>query len=244
MAFVALPLAIGVGAAAAVGIVIASDYDDDKERQRSRKLDLYLNHFTSTIDPHQGHLGITLKGNQGVKVESVDTNDLCYQAGLRDGDWINSINGETVTRHDDALLLLNMCVKRGQTIDITYMKPKTVEFGLRKGDHLGVTVKTAPCGRGVLVTKLDPNDILAQAGIQEGDILTAVNSKYVNDHNDAVSKLSSRGLFKRKDVAVAKTVSVMSGNKVPTKDKAAPLATVIPSAALPPMKLASLASAA
>lgn len=244
MAFIALPIAIGVAGAAAVGIAVASDYDSDNERRRSRRLELYVNHSTATIDPSQGHLGITLKGNHGVKVESVETGDLCHRAGLRDGDWINSINGETVNTHDQALFLLNMCVKRGQTIEVAYMQPKTAEYGLRKDDHLGVTLKASPSGRGVLVTKLEPNDVLAQTGIQEGDILTAVDGKDVDGHDDAVNKLSRRGLFKRKDVAVPKIVSFMSGSKTPTKETAVPLVTAVPSYAPPPLTQASSAAAA
>jgi S1-C subfamily serine protease len=44
---------------------------------------------------------------------------------------------------------------------------------------LGLTSKTSPGGAGALVTQIDPGGPAEQAGLQQGDVITAVNGQQI-----------------------------------------------------------------
>lgn len=64
--------------------------------------------ITITIDPSNGHLGVTLRAyaREGVRIEDCDPKDLVARAGLAAGDVITSVNGKSVSGHAETLHLI------------------------------------------------------------------------------------------------------------------------------------------
>lgn len=54
------------------------------------------------------------------------------------------------------------------------------------GSFFGVTVQNTTTGRGVMVTHLEPRDLIHTAGIRTGSIITHINGVPVNEHYAAI----------------------------------------------------------
>jgi len=152
MAFVALPAVccIGVGVTAAVCLM---DDEDDVEysvlRQQARQQRIAagalkpVNARTVTINATGGRMGLTLANvamGYGVKVTNVQPNDLAAANGIREGDWILSINGTDIERHDEAVQLISFAHENNVTLVLAVMSPRSITIDVARKPHLGVAL--------------------------------------------------------------------------------------------------------
>lgn len=234
----AVPIAVGVG------LLVADDWDDDemtsqekKQRRNERLAEHPLNARRVVIGSRPGqHLGITLHGTgregaYGVRVKLVVVGDLAEQSGLKENDWIISVNGVNVHDHAEAMQLINFAMANGVRLDLQVMSPRTIVIDASRAQHLGVTLRSEPLHRGVLIEALDPQDFLAQHGFRVGDVVTDINGHDMYDHEETLHKLSKKRLFKSKPRVLNVTVMTSGADdrllkEVPKQDvgSSAPMA--------------------
>ena len=203
---IGIPLCIGATGLAVVAL--SDDWDDDEEstdrRQRTemmRKM-FPLNERSVVITQLTGHLGLTLESTpegRGCRVANIDPNGDAAQSGLLVGDWITSINGMYVEAPKDAIRLATLVRHNGYALEVTVMsRCKIVMEVANYTTDLGVTLRTDPAGRGALVSELARGSLLAQQGLQVGDVITTVNGKAVAGCEHAARRLTKKPLFKSK----------------------------------------------
>ncbi len=131
-------------------------------------------------------------------------------AGLKAGDVIVAVNGEAIDNPKDLARRI-ASVDPGEEAEITFWRQGrsetvTVEIGTLKeprraaideqpnnslnGEELeefGMTVMPSESGSGVMVTGVEPDSVAAERGIQEGDIIVAVNNADVKTAEDIKS---------------------------------------------------------
>jgi len=149
-----------------------------------------------------------LTGKQGSMIYHVFVNSPADKGGLKPGDFVTSINGERVTDTTDLVRIVgDLPVGKDATFDIVrYGHPMTVSvpIGLRESqkqieaDHNlwpGITalpidgkilsqLKLPEGTKGVIVAQVVPQTPAAIAGIQQGDVIQAINNKPVNNAID------------------------------------------------------------
>lgn len=142
--------------------------------------------------------------DQGALVAKVGKGSEAEKAGIREGDIVVKLNGQNILGAADLRNRIGLMgigsrvslevIRKGEhkTIQATIGKrkdeiaesPKTQAKILR-----GIAVSDLPEGsdmKGVKITHVEPNSQAAVAGIHEGDIITSVNQKAVNNVKDAM----------------------------------------------------------
>jgi S1-C subfamily serine protease len=186
-----------------VGYVYSQTEPGDRDSIRRQILENYSrNGF---------RLGVILSESdieaQGVTIERVDPNSPADRAGLREGDIITHLEGETVRNPQDVREFLrnlkeakelNIEVLRdGQpvTLRVTPEKRDRIMRGFRFGGRqIGVNVQSLDAdlasyfkvepNSGLLISKVDREGPAAEAGVRSGDILTHINGQQVSDPED------------------------------------------------------------
>ena len=147
------------------------------------------------IDVSDGHLGMTLCNHPlGVLISEVNESDKAWNAGLRQGDVIISINGELVTGHRQAASLMfeqsTLKLEFYEAVScerflVRRRKPSIIVSFHPKEGYLGLTISRHPLG--LLVVDTDPCDLAHAAGLRVGDVIVTVNGEAVNDHQRALN---------------------------------------------------------
>lgn len=180
----------------------------------------YLGVYIQDVTPQIAR-AFNLKQAGGVLVGDVTPNTPAAQAGLKKGDVILAVNGDTVNdRNQLSLRIAQMSPgttvkltisREGQTLDLNVKlaelpeKEVAAEQGESSSGALeGVEVQNLtaditqelnlPTGtRGVVVTTVDPASAAAAAGLNRGMVIQEVNHKPVNTVNDYKQALASAG---------------------------------------------------
>lgn len=157
----------------------------------------------------------------GALVSSVDPNGTANEAGIETGDVILKFDGHTITRSND-LPPLVAATKPGEKVDIEVLRDQKVitlsanvgemhttetptDFSNEENGKLGLSLrpltnqeqKQANVTSGLVVVSVSEG-AAADAGIQEGDILLAVNGEKIN----GIEALSHILKEKRKMIAL------------------------------------------
>ncbi len=162
--------------------------------------------------------GLGLDEPHGALVARVTANSPAEKGGLKVGDAILEVNGQKVKdpRH---LALLVADIEPGSTAKITILrdgKRQTldVEIGRMPSDEqiarsfgqpaaptslakkLGLRLKSAPDGKGVVIAEIDPGSRAAEKGLRPGDVILEVAGQQVNslaDFGKAIAKARQKG---------------------------------------------------
>ncbi|WP_018692480.1 DegQ family serine endoprotease [Algicola sagamiensis] len=159
----------------------------------------------------RGHLGITgqpitpdlkkamkLETNKGAFIQQVMKDSAAEEAGLKPGDVITSINGKKINSFFELRAKIGT-IGAGKTLKIGIIRDgdeKTVtatlkepQGGAMSAKHLhpafeGVQLdngKTGDGDKGIEVVDINKRSIAARYGLQEGDVIVAVNRTRVTD---------------------------------------------------------------
>jgi serine protease Do len=163
------------------------------------------------IQPVTGDIadGLGLKEAKGALVASIASDSPAGKAGVKTGDAILSVNGQSVAdarelsrdvaslKPGDKASLVLWRDGQEKTIDVTVAKfptekvasaAPTSEEGSNAGAKLGLTL--APAGdsghgqKGVAITRVDPDSPAAERGLQPGDVITLAAGKVVSTPDD------------------------------------------------------------
>lgn len=149
----------------------------------------------------------------GVLVNQVESGSPAEAAGLKQGDVVRTYNGQTVDSADRFRALVAGTAP-GAEVSLGILRdgqPQTVkvklseqpaslaEGGVGRGPSestlQGISVQdltrdireqlgVAPNTRGVVITELDPESAVAQAGLRPGDVIQSINRRPVNNVQD------------------------------------------------------------
>ena len=167
-----------------------------------------------------------LKEASGALVAQTQKNSPAAEAGVKSGDVITAVNGETVTDpHELARKIAALGPKKTATLAIIRNgAPMTVEVMLgtmpvdktasadtgnensgAEGSSstlakLGLTLKRSQ--EGVVVTEVDPDGAAADKGLKEGDVILEVAGKSVNRPSDVAQAIAAAKTDGKKSVLV------------------------------------------
>jgi serine protease Do/serine protease DegQ len=146
-----------------------------------------------------------LKQQRGVVISQVEVNSPADKAGLRAGDIVTEVNGRVVRSAADMTNVIGL-QRIGQVVAMKILrdarvvnvkavideKPVRTTDGhdlhpLLQGATLGeaAAVLNRPDIHGLLITKLQSRSAAAEAGLQQGDIITSVNRQPVSSIEEA-----------------------------------------------------------
>jgi len=111
-----------------------------------------------------------------VKIHEVSIDSNAYKAGLRNGDVVLAVNGQQVyalSKYKDLVA----------SLDEVYFT--IVRDGLRKEILIDVPVE-----RGVIISSVVKDEAADEAGIQDGDVVLAVNGKMISTALELVSLIN------------------------------------------------------
>jgi S1-C subfamily serine protease len=185
----------------------------DKGQVRRGMLGVSIQPVTSDIARSLG-----LAQVRGALVSDVAAGTPAEKAGVRRGDVITAVDGETVRDSNDlrnhvAQLLPGSTVKLGllrdakeQTVNVTLtelkVKGDAVERGGSSPDASGFGMRVEPltagtarelgvrASAGVVITGVEPSGRAAQAGLREGDVIEAVDGASVKSAEGLRSALA------------------------------------------------------
>ena len=166
-----------------------------------------------------------LKGQNGALVAAAQKDSPAAAAGVKSGDVITSVDGETVADpHDLARRIAAMgpkkTVKLGlvrngspMTIDVTLgtmPADKTANAESQNSDDnggsalakLGLTLRPAHGQDGVVVAEVDPDGAAADKGLKQGDVILEVAGKSVSRPGDVVDAIDAAKSGGKKSVLV------------------------------------------
>lgn len=156
---------------------------------------------------------------KGALINDVNDGEPAEKGGIKAGDIIVSVNGETVSSSRDLARKIGS-QKPGAEVEIGLWRngkseTLTVKLGKMPGNdqmakasprdrnqseatvtNFGLSVTPAEDGEGVLVTDVEPDSEAEAAGIMPGDVIKAVNSKQVasaKDIQDATEEARKAG---------------------------------------------------
>ena len=162
-----------------------------------------------------------IKSQKGALVNSTQSNTPAAQAGIKSGDVITTVNGESVS---DARELTRKIagLKPGSKIDVGYLRegrerkadvtlgtlPNTETASLETNDtgkgSLRLGLQLAPASRngdeGVAVLNVDPDGPAAAKGISEGDVIVEIGGKPVTSPADVAAGIKAARQDGRKAV--------------------------------------------
>lgn len=116
-------------------------------------------------------------GEDGALVESVQV----PTTRLKEGDLVTEIDGKAIATPDE-LIEAAEAQKPGQTVAIAVTRDgKTFQLQITAAvsTYLGVEVKDAKEGAGATVVTVQPDSPAEEAGVKEGDVVTAVDDDAV-----------------------------------------------------------------
>ena len=153
--------------------------------------------------------GLGLKEAKGALVASIAADSPAGKAGLKSGDAILSVNGQTIAdarelsrdiaalKPGDKATLTVWRDGETRTIEVTVaMFPAdkvasaapSSEEATSAGSKLGLTLAPAgdlgKGGKGVAITRVDPDSPAAEKGLQPGDVITVAAGKIVSTPDD------------------------------------------------------------
>ena len=166
-----------------------------------------------------------LKEQTGALVAAAQKDSPAAAAGVKSGDVITAVDGETVADPHDlarriAALGPKKTVKLGlirngspMTIEVTLgtmPADKTANAEMRNSDDnggsalakLGLTLRSAHGQDGVVVSEVDPDGAAADKGLKQGDVILEVAGKSVNRPADVVAAIDSAKSGGKKSVLV------------------------------------------
>lgn len=169
------------------------------------------------IQPLEDELARELGVEAGVGIHEVIKDGPAESGGLRAGDVVTSVNGQSVSKVEELQSIISR-TKPGDTVKMTVVsyrnknkrtlrvkigelptddKQPLAQRGQPSGkpDELGLVVGSTTKGAGVVIEGVAPNSPGAMAGLQVGDIILSVNRKKTNSvksYNAAASKARGR----------------------------------------------------
>jgi Do/DeqQ family serine protease len=172
---------------------------------------------------------LNIPNTQGVLVSQVNEGSAAEKAGIKAGDVITSINGQTIKSNSELRNVVGLS-RVGEKLDVALIRdrkalhvtavitelPTTTNNSAGKagksGDTAsihpglaGATLADAPSGGGVTVKAIEPRSAADQARLRTGDRIESVNSKSVanlNDLRDAARRGGTMVLTVRRGNAV------------------------------------------
>lgn len=187
-----------------------------------------------------------LKSTKGALVSQPQSGAPAEAAGLKAGDVIIAVNGETI---DGPRELARRIAALGpkKTVDLTYLRngaeksakltlgvlpdekearADTEKDGGESGSSVaGLGVEVAPAsqvrgagGAGLVVTDVDPDSAAAQKGVRRGDVIVEAAGRPINSQSDLSSAIDAARQEGRKSVLLRlKSADGMKFVAVPTK---------------------------
>ncbi len=166
-----------------------------------------------------------LKEQTGALVAAAQKDSPAAAAGVKSGDVITAVDGETVADpHDLARRIAALGPKKTvklalirngspMTIDVTLgtmPADKTANAETRNSDDnggsalakLGLTLRPAHGQDGVVVAEVDPDGAAAEKGLKQGDVILEVAGKSVNRPADVVDAIDAAKSGGKKSVLV------------------------------------------
>src|SRR5271169_2068931 len=166
-----------------------------------------------------------LKEQTGALVAAAQKDSPAAAAGVKSGDVITAVDGETVADpHDLARRIAAMGPKKTvklalirngspMTIDVTLgtmPADKTANAEMPNSDDngssalakLGLTLRAAHGQEGVVVAEVDPDGAAADKGLKQGDVILEVAGKLVNRPSEVADAISAAKSDGKKSVLV------------------------------------------
>src|SRR5580693_8647761 len=166
-----------------------------------------------------------LKGTTGALVAAAQKDSPAAAAGVKSGDVITAVDGETVADpHDLARRIAAMGPKKTvklalirngspMTIDVTLgtmpadktanaETPNSDDNGGSALAKLGLTLRAAHGQDGVVVAEVDPDGAAADKGLKQGDVILEVAGKSVNRPAEVVAAIDTAKSDGKKSVLV------------------------------------------
>jgi serine protease Do len=190
-----------------------------------------IDQLTETSHVSRGWLGVSIQNvskemaeyyglnpGQGVYVAKAFEDNPAYEAGIRQGDVILSIDDKRINSSRDLTITIAN-LKVGQSINVTLMRGKEektfkVKLGERpdKGgqdqvpgqsdfddfgfmfrqvdDEIANRLGFHPSVKGLVVTQIKPGSLAARSGVRQGDLLTEMNHRKITNSGDYAKVLS------------------------------------------------------
>ena len=189
-----------IGGAQGIGFAIPVD--------RARRIVADLRQFGQVRAVWIGAHGRTVTSNgdgsgrpRGFRVRSVEPGSPAERAGIKSGDTVVSVDGTPVDSQEAFETALStrgpgkpmkIALRTGggeRTITVSGEAPPS-DYGMRRlRAELGMTVRAG--GNGLRITIVDPRGAAARAGLENGDVLIALNGTEVRDA-DEVNRIFAR----------------------------------------------------
>ena len=215
------------GGSVGIGFAIASDVVKDVVQQLKESgsvtrgwIGVQIQNVTADLADDLG-----LKGTTGALVAAAQKDSPAAAAGVKSGDVITAVDGETVADpHDLARRIAAMGPKKTvklaiirngspMTIDVTLgtmPADKTANAEMPNSDDnagsalakLGLTLRAAHGQEGVVVAEVDPDGAAADKGLKQGDVILEVAGKSVNRPAEVVAAIDTAKSDGKKSVLV------------------------------------------
>ena len=167
---------------------------------------------------------VGLADAKGAIVTLPDNETPASKAGIKTGDVITAVNGETVDGPRELAKLIGND-RPGTKVEVTVWRDnaaKSLDVTLGNLSALdeaasaegtsdqrvptnpsslsgyGLTLTPSEDGEGVVVTDIDPDSTAAEKGMQAGDVIVSVNGKSVTDRKDVTQALADAAKSGRK----------------------------------------------
>ena len=214
------------GGSVGIGFAIASDVVKNVVQQLKENgavtrgwIGVEIQSVTPDIADNMG-----LKGTSGALVAKAQKDSPAAQAGVKSGDVITAVDGETVADpHDLARKIAALGPKKTATLAVirngapmtldvtlgTMPADKTAsadtgnENGSETGDapalaNLGLTLRHGPDG--VIVENVDPDSTASDKGLKEGDVILEVGGKPVSRPSEVAQAINAAKTDGKKSV--------------------------------------------
>jgi len=215
------------GGSVGIGFAIASDVVKDVVQQLKESgsvtrgwIGVQIQNVTADLADDLG-----LKGTTGALVAAAQKDSPAAAAGVKSGDVITAVDGETVADpHDLARRIAAMGPKKTvklalirngspMTIDVTLgtmpadktanaETPNSDDNGGSALAKLGLTLRAAHGQDGVVVAEVDPDGAAADKGLKQGDVILEVAGKSVNRPAEVVAAIDTAKSDGKKSVLV------------------------------------------
>src|SRR5580700_7649952 len=216
------------GGSVGIGFAIASDVVKDVVQQLKESgsvtrgwIGVQIQNVTADLADDLG-----LKGTTGALVAAAQKDSPAAAAGVKSGDVITAVDGETVADpHDLARRIAALGPKKTvklalirngspMTIDVvlgTMPADKTAAAESRNSDDdngasalakLGLTLRPAHGQDGVVVAEVDPDGAAADKGLKQGEVILEVAGQSVNRPADVVDAIDAAKSGGKKSVLV------------------------------------------
>ena len=165
-----------------------------------------------------------LEEAQGALVTEPQEDSPAIKAGLKSGDVVTAVNGETVEGPRDLARTIAR-INPGEDAELTVWRngeaqvisveigtlaepvKAAIDSGTQKSsakgkyiEEFGLTIKPADDGNGLMITEIEPESVAAERGMRAGDIITAVNNTEVQSAEDFEAAVKAAGDAGRKAV--------------------------------------------